>query len=147
MENAETYRLVSVDAETAQRVVGLVNRHVGVEKVYVRGIADAVRAGDDETPSFVPDEPGYFETTVDDFEGAVAVLPSLTRFVAYSGSDSPVFSWREDGQVYLRATPDGALLDAVRDEGLEPEKASGTHEGVLAEEEGNRKAEEEREGR
>lgn len=146
MEEAETYRLVRVDAETAQRVARLADRHVGVEEVYVRGIADAVRAESDDTPSFVPDEPGYFEKTIGDFEGAVAALPSLTRFVAYSGG-SAVFSWREDGQVYLRATPDGAFLDAVRDEGLEPEVASGIHEGVLAEDEGNRKAEEEREGR
>jgi hypothetical protein len=46
--------------------------------------------------------------------------------------------------VYLRAEPDGKLLDAMHDEGLEPEEASGMHEGVLAEDEGNRKAEEER---
>jgi hypothetical protein len=140
-----TYRATGVDAETARKLARVLDRHVGIEEVYVRGIADAVRAGADETPSFVPDEPGYFEKTVEDFEGAVSVLPSLTRFVAYSGG-SPVLSWREDGGVYLRATQDSAVLDAVQDEGLDPEEASGIHEGVLAEDEGNRKAEEEREG-
>jgi len=146
MEGAETHRIVRVDAETAGRVARLVDRHAGVEEVYVRGIADAVRAESNDNPSFVPDEPGYFEKTVGDFEGALAVLPSLTRFVAYSDG-SPVLSWREDGQMYLRTTPDDALLDAVCDEGLEPEEASGIHEGVLAEDEGNRKAEEERKER
>lgn len=138
-----TYRLTGVDGETARRLVRHADEQYGVGEMYVRGIADAVRVGTDETPSFVPEEHGYFEDTVEDFEGALAVLPSLTRFVAYS-DDLPVFSWREDGGAYLRATPDGALLASVRDEGLEPEEASGIHEGVLAEDEGNRKAEEER---
>ena len=147
MEDTEadtrTYRLTRVDAETAKRLARTVNRYVGIDEVYVRGIADAVRVKTDNTPSFLPDEPGYFETTVKEFEDALEVLPSLTRFVAYS-DDLPVFSWREDGGVYIRAEPYGKLLDAVRDEGLEPEEASDIHEGVLAEDEGNRKAEEER---
>lgn len=138
-----TYRLTGVDGETARRLVRHADEQYGVDEVYVRGIADAVRVFADDVPSFVPDEHGYFEKTVGDFEGAVAVLPSLTRFVVYSDG-SPVLSWREDGGMYLRATPDGALIDAVRDEGLEPEEASGIHEGVLAEDEGNRKADEER---
>jgi hypothetical protein len=138
-----TYRLMGVDSETACRLARLVDRHVGVDEVYVRGIADAVRVKTEETPPFVPEKPGYFETIVEDFEDGVGVLSSLTRFVAYSG-ELPVFSWREDGGVYLRAESDGALLDAVRDEGLEPKESSGIHEGVLAEDEGNRKAEEER---
>lgn len=150
MEESEsdtrTYRLVRVDAETARRLASLLDRKVGVDEVYVRGIADAVRIEADETPSFVPDEHGYFEKTVTDFDGTLAVLPSLTRFVAYSDG-TPVLSWREDGGVYLRATPDGDLIDAVRDEGLETEEASGIHEGVLAEDEGNKKAEEERKGK
>lgn len=139
-----TYRDTGIDAETARRLARLFDRRVGIEEVYVRGIADAVRVGADETPSFVPDDHGYFERTVEDFEGAVSVLPSLMRFVAYSGG-SPVLSWREDGGVYLRATQDGAVLDAVEKEGLDPEEASGIHEGVLAEDEGNRKAGEARE--
>lgn len=142
-EEKQTYRLTGVDGEEARRLARISDRQVGVDEVYVRGIADAVRVKTDETPSFVPEEHGYFEDTIKDFEGSLAVLPSLTRFVAYSDG-TPVFSWREDGQVYLRATPDGALLDAVLDEGLEPEETSGIHEGVLAEDEGNRKAEEER---
>jgi hypothetical protein len=143
-EATRTYRLTRVDAETARRLARAVDRYLGIDEVYVRGIADAVRVGADETPSFLPEEPGYFETTVNEFEDALGVLPSLTRFVAYTASGSAVFSWREDGGVYLRAEPDGKLLDAMHDEGLEPEEASGMHEGVLAEDEGNRKAEEER---
>ena len=149
MENeteTRTYRLTRVDAETARSLVRSIDKRLGVDEVYVRGIADAVRVSVDDVPSFVPDDHGYFEDTVDDFEGAVAVLPSLTRFVAYSDG-TPVLSWREDGGVYLRATPDGALLDDVRDEGLEPKEASGTYEGVMAEEEGNEQAEKERKER
>ena len=148
MEETETrtYRIVGVDAETARRLARIIDEHVGVDEVYVRGIADAVRVRTDDPPSFVPEGHGYFEETVEEFEGAVAVLPSLTRFVAYSDG-TPVLSWREDGGVYLRATPGGALLDAARDEGLEPEEASGTYEGVMAEEEGNEQAEKERKGR
>ena len=143
-EDKQTYRLAGVDGDSARCLARIFDRHVGVDEVYVRGIADAVRVGTEETPSFVPEEHGYFEDTVEDFEGALAALPSLTRFVAYSDG-SPVFSWREDGGVYLRATRDGAVLASVRDEGFEPEETSGIHEGVLAEDEGNRKAEEERE--
>lgn len=143
-EEKQTYRLTGVDGKKARRLARIFDRHVGVDEVYVRGIADAVRVGTEETPSFVPEEHGYFEDTVENFEGALTALPSLTRFVAYA-EDSPVLSWREDGGAYLRAVPGGALLASVREEGLEPEEASGIHEGVLAEDEGNRKAEEERE--
>jgi len=142
-EEKQTYRLAGVDGDTARRLARIFDRHVGVDEVYVRGIADAVHVGTEEAPSFVPDEPGYFEDTVVDFEGALAALPSLTRFVAYPDG-SPVSSWREDGGAYLRTRPDSTLLASVCDEGLEPEEASGVHEGVLAEDEGNRKAEEER---
>jgi len=137
-----TYRVVRVGGEEAQDLARLVDRHVGVDEVYVRGIADAVRVEFDETPGFVPDGHGYFEETVG-FEDAVAVLPSLTLFVAYSDGNG-VMSWREDRQVYLRDTVDGGLVEDARGIGLEPEEAADLHEGVLAEDEGNRQAEEKR---
>lgn len=137
------YRVVRVEGGTAQDLARLVDGQVGVDEVYVRGIADAVRVKADEAPDFVPDEHGYFEERVDGFEEAVSILPSLTLFVAYSDGKG-VMSWREDGQVYLRDTADGGVSDGAREMGLELEEAAGLHEGVLAEDEGNRQAEEER---
>jgi hypothetical protein len=136
-----TYRLVRVSADEARELVGTVEDHADIDEVRVRGLASAVRSFVDEVPEFVPNESGYFEVTTEDIEGAVAVLPSLTRFVAYSVS--PILSWREDGQVYLRASPESTLLNAVRNE-YDAEVATGVHEGVLAEDEGNKKAEKER---
>lgn len=146
MEQKEnTYRAVRVDSETAERVARLIDGEIGVGQASVRGLADAVRATEGETPEFVPDKNGYFETTTDSFEDAIRVLSSLTRLVAYTESGSPVFSWQEDGQMYLRSAPEGPVLKAARDEGLDIKECSGIHEGVLAEDEGNRKAEEKRE--
>lgn len=143
-QHKKTYRTVRVDAEKAERIARLIDGEIGVGEAYVRGIADAVRVAEGETPSFVPDENGYFETTTDDFGDAVGVLSSLTRLVAYTRSGSPVFSWQEDGQMYLRSEPESPVLEAVREEGVGLEECSGIHEGVLAEDEGNRKAEQKR---
>lgn len=126
----ETYTLRRADDETARTVAEAVVDGFDVERVRVRGLAEAVRAsGDGEV---APDgATGYFERerSGDDIEAVVDGMGSLTRVVFYA--DAPVFAWFEDGKVRFRG--DDEILDAVRNAGIEPSAATATPESVVTE--------------
>lgn len=126
----ETYTLRRADDETARTVAEAVVDGFDVERVRVRGLAEAVRAsGDGEV---APDDAtGYFERerSGDDIEAVVDGMGSLTRVVFYA--DAPVFAWFEDGKVRFRG--DDEILDAVRNAGIEPSAATATPESVVTE--------------
>ena len=117
----ETYTLRRADDETARTVAEAVVERFDIERVRVRGLAEAVRAsGNGEV---APDgATGYFERerSGDDVQAVVDGIGSLTRVVFYA--DAPVFAWFEDGKVRFRG--DDEVLDEVRDAGIDPSTAT-----------------------
>jgi len=126
----ETYSLRGVGAETARAVARTVSEAFDVERVRVRGLAEAVRASGYEG-MILEGETGYFEDEVggDELESVVDSLPSFTRVVFYAGR--PVFAWFKDGKLYLRA--DDGLLNSLSERGVEPNEAARAPESVVAE--------------
>jgi hypothetical protein len=126
----ERYALRRADEETARRVAEAVAGRFDIERIRVRGLAEAVRASGDE--NVVPEgETGYFEEDLDPDElGRVLdALGSLSRVVLYA--DSPVFAWFEDGKVRFRG--DEALLEGFGDTEIDVSVADDTPESVVAE--------------